>query len=73
LIEIYTEQKRHPEAEAAHDRQIGFMKTAFGEKDPRLANALEDKAAFLESIGRASDAKPLRDQAAQVRIAAFKR
>lgn len=73
LIEIYTEQKKHAEAEAAHDRQIAFMKSVFGDKDSRLANALEDKAAFLESLGRAEEAKALHNEAAQVRIAAFKR
>ena len=60
-------------AEKSYSQLVAAARSAFGPKDSRLANALDDQAAFFEKAGKNKEAEAARAEAGRVRTAAFSR
>ncbi|MDX1951585.1 MAG: tetratricopeptide repeat protein [Verrucomicrobiota bacterium] len=68
LASAHVKAKQIDRALALCDREIAILIKAFGEKDSRVANAMENKADLLEKNGNEAEAKSLRERAAKGRI-----
>ena len=71
LAQTYAAAKSPDKADAFFDQEILVLQMAFGEKDSRVADAIEDKAAFLESSDRKEQARDLRSRDNQLRGASL--
>jgi tetratricopeptide (TPR) repeat protein len=60
-------------AQKSYEETVAAARAAFGTKDSRLANALDDQAVFLEKAGKKTEAAAARAEANQVRTASFQR
>src|SRR5688572_12875098 len=73
LADLQASTGKPEQAEKSYAQLVSVSRAAFGTKDSRLANALDDQANFLEKIDKTKDAEQIRAEANKVRTAALVR
>lgn len=67
----YAEQGKSEEAGRSFAQLVAITRGAFGEKDSRVANAMDDQATFLDGIGEKEKSVEIRAEANRIRAAAL--